>query len=313
MTMISTMTLSQTELFEAGEPGIYPGIPASVYHAANFVSNSRLKPMTRSAEHCKHAMDHGVTETDALKFGSGAHAWLLEPETLERDFIVAQQCSARVKSTGRECENTGRFYDDGEWFCGTHGKHLSGNDAPDKIVIPHTQWSEMAAIRDKVFAHRSARMILNSDGENELSIIANHGITGLTCKMRLDAYRSTYSTIADIKTCQDASRDAFERDIFKFGYYRQAGMYLRLAQQAGMNVEHFAFIAVEKKPPHAVAVYQLNDDVIEQGWTDIERLLHQYAKCQTSGNWPGYSEGVPEIGLPNYAWRELLDTDSDSE
>lgn len=311
--MITSALLSPTELFEAGEPGIYPGIPASVYHAANFVSNSRLKPLTLSAAHCKHAMDHGITETDALKFGSGTHAWCLEPETLEHDFIVAQQCSARVKSTGQPCQNTGRFYDDGEWFCGTHGKHLSDADQPDKIVIPQADWDSMALIRNNIFAHRSAGQILRADGDNEVSIIADHAITGLTCKLRLDILRPRFNTIADIKTCQNASPAAFERDLFKFGYYRQAGMYLRLAQQSGLSVEHFTFIAVEKKAPHAVAVYRLNDDVVEQGWHDAEKLLHQYAECQTSGNWPGYSEDVQEIGLPNYAWRELLDTDSASD
>lgn len=312
--MITSANLSPAEAFLAKEPGIYPGIPASVYHSLDAVSNSRLKPLDRSALHCRHAMDEGVTETDALKFGSGTHAWCLEPETLETDFVVAQQCAAIVKSTGKACGNSGRFLDGDEWFCGTHGKHLSDETNPDGVtIIPQSQWDEMAAIRDSIYSHPAARAILEADGDNELSLLAEHPLTQLACKLRMDIWRPGFKTIADIKTCQDASEAGFMQSLFKFGYFRQAGMYLRLAQLAGLDAEHFVFIAVEKTAPYAVAVYRLQDDVIEAGWNDAERLLHQYAACQQSGKWPGYGDEVQEIGLPNYAWRELLDTESASD
>lgn len=312
--MITSATLSPIELFQSGEPGIYPGIPSSIYHGLDAVSNSRLKPLAKSALHCRHAMLAGVTETDALKFGSGAHAWCLEPETLERDFVVAQQCAAIVKSTGKVCTNGGKHLDGDEWFCGTHGKHLSDETNPEGVtIIPQSQWDEMAAIRDSIHSHPAARAIMEADGDNELSILATHPLTQLACKLRLDIWRPGFSTIADIKTCQDASEAGFKQSLFQFGYFRQAGMYLRLAQMAGLSAEHFVFIAVEKKAPHAVAVYRLQDDVIEAGWGDAERLMHEYASCQTSGNWPGYSNDVADISLNDWDWKKLLDVQVDSE
>ena len=78
--------------------------------------------------------------------------------------------------------------------------------------------------------------------------------------------------------------------------YRQGAHYLD-----GFKREHFAFIAVEKDPPYANAVYQLESEVIDKGRAELERLLAIYAECERTGIYPGYESGVRYIGVPVWA------------
>jgi len=288
--------LSPTELFAAQEPGVYPGIPGHLYHSVDCVSNSRLKPLAeKSPQHCKHVIDTGVTPTDAMAFGTGVHAWCLEPETLERDFAVAQQCAARKKD-GARCDASGRYFDDGEWFCGRHKGHLSDETNPDVNVITQERWDQMAAARAQVYANHTARELLDdTGGHNELSILATHDVTGLNCKLRADIWRPSFGCIGDIKTCQDASPRAFERTMVTYGYYRQAAFYQHFAQQAGLDAESFVFIAVESSAPYAVGVYELDATALAVGWAETERLLAQYAECLAADDWPGYGSKMLEL------------------
>ena len=316
--MITSANLSPTEAFLAKEPGIYPGIPASVYHSLDCVSNSRLKPLYGGTPaDCKHAMTKGVTETDAMRFGTGTHAWLLEPETLERDFVVAQRCAAIVKSTGKACGNSGRFLDGDEWFCGTHGKHLSDETNPEGVtIIPQDQWDDMAMIRSLVLSHPDFLEYLTRERETELSILQVHEPTGLLVKMRLDIYLPNERIVPDIKTCRSASEYEFNRDIEDRHYLMQAAMYQHFGRQAGLAVDLTPWLAVENTAPFKMNVFVPHQWQLDSAWLLAEDALYQYAACQASGNWPAYPFGAKPVVLRDHYTNKLrkrLDAQVDSD
>lgn len=290
--MITSATLSPIELFQSGEPGIYPGIPASIYHGLDAVSNSRLKPLyneDQTPAHCKSDMDIGVAETEAMRIGTGTHAWILEPETLERDFAVAQRCAARVKSTGKQCTHVGSLLYDGEWFCKTSG-HCPGDpdDCCNRTVISQADWDRMAQMRNNVYDHLRAAELLESAGDNELSLIATHEPTGLAIKSRFDAWRPGRKTIVDIKTSDSASVRKFGHKIEKLHYFKQAALYQYIARQSGLDAEFFAFIVIEKTAPYPVNVVVPHQYQLDAEMQSVEESLRVYAECQTSGIWPAY-------------------------
>lgn len=293
------------ENFNRCEPGIYSGIPGEAYHSLREAcSNSRLTDFLESPELCRYRMDNPMKATDAMDFGSGTHTWLLEPEEMARQFVITTQCCA-TKKDGARCVNAGIYREDGEWFCGVRGHKPDEPEDVKEIVIKQEAFDAMQQIRDRVMLHPKAGKLIESAGENELSIIERHEPTNLLCKMRPDIARTAVGVFADLKTTVCAAKRPFERAIFERGYFRQAAMYTKLAQQAGLNVDHFVFIAVEKKPPYCVATYRILDDALEEGWREIERLLGEYKECNRSGVWPGYSDDITPIGLPEWAWYHL--------
>ena len=68
----------------------------------------------------------------------------------------------------------------------------------------------------------------------------------------------------------------------------------------GVFVEQFVFIAVEKKPPYAVATYIVNDEDLITAHEENEWLAAKYGECLKADKWPGYSENIEVLTLPHW-------------
>ena len=79
------------------------------------------------------------------------------------------------------------------------------------------------------------------------------------CRARPDALDPN-GLIVDLKTSQDASPDAFARTAATFKYHLQAAWYIDGLHAAGVTPEQtaFAFVVIEKTPPHSVGTYVLD-------------------------------------------------------
>lgn len=181
------------------------------------------------------------------------------------------------------------------------------NNSERKVLSPES-FEQIFAMRDAVMNHPAAFAILNH----------------------------VKDIIGDLKTTEDASPEGFAKSIANWRYDVQHAYYMdgtRLALEQGkctppqegkaeLSVywtdpvtgvlcrcrpdfwrgypKHFAFIAVEKKPPYAVGVYVLDSEGVEIGRAQYQHDLRVYAECVRSGVWPGYGDKIQTISLP--AW-----------
>lgn len=126
---------------------------------------------------------------------------------------------------------------------------------------------------------------------------------GQPMKARLDMLNLETMNIIDLKTCQDASPDAFARDCDNRGYLLQAAHYIRIAKMCGLNVSGFRFIAASTNAPHEVAVYDFNES--HPSWVIVnDRLDYLYdlhLRCMTSNQWPKRSWLMEPIRVPHYS------------
>jgi hypothetical protein len=90
------------------------------------------------------------------------------------------------------------------------------------------------------------------------------------------------------------------------GYGIQGAFYLRGAAACGLKASEFRMIAVERDPPHGVYVYRLEDAVLQASDILIDRALESWATCQKTGVYPSYTGAVTDIGLPTWAWKDLV-------
>lgn len=181
------------------------------------------------------------------------------------------------------------------------------NNSDRKVLSPEA-FEQIFAMRDAVMNHPAAFAILNH----------------------------VKDIIGDLKTTEDASPEGFAKSIANWRYDVQHAYYMdgtRLALEQGKctppqegkaelsvywtdpvtgvlcrcrpdfwrgHPKHFAFIAVEKKPPYAVGVYVLDSEGVEIGRAQYQHDLRVYAECVRSGVWPGYGDKIQTISLPGW-------------
>jgi len=261
------------------QPGLYPDLPADVYHSSKGVSKSMLDRLSRSPAHLKYGQ---AEPTPAQAFGTAVHCAILEPEAFEQRYYLGTEARRGSKEWARLEEQ-----------------------ADGRELLKPADWGTCLAMRDSVYAHPAASQLL-SEGLAEASAFAVDEETGLLVKARPDYARLDIRALVDLKTCLDASPSGFARSAGNFLYGVQAALYLDVySQAAGVPMEHFVFIAIEKTPPFGVGVYTLTQAAIDVSRQAYRRHLRLYAECLATDRWPCYSERVVEIDLPSWCYAGL--------
>ncbi len=255
------------------------------YHAdTSRISKSGLDIIAKSPLHYWEAKLNPKRlperETPALIFGRAAHLAILEPMLLRDEFAIEPEFNLRT--------NQGKA--DYQIWLETIGS---------KSVIDREQYDAVMRVRDAVHRHPAAAELLNS-GKPEQTFVWTDQDTGAACKLRADWITSD-RIVTDIKTTEDASPEEFGRSAAKYRYHVQGAYYTDGLEANGFRPEAFVFVAVEKKPPFAVAVYFLDNTAIERGREIYKRDLGVYTSCRESGIWHGYSNQATALQLPSYA------------
>lgn len=266
-------------------PGLYPNIPADEYHRWPLASQTILTMLRdKSPAHVKHFRDNPPEPTPSQRLGAAVHMAVLQPDLFPKHYVRAPEVDKRTRA--------------GQVVWAAFLEEAGG-----RIILTPDEWDRCMAMRAAVAAHPIARKLL--EGEAERSAIWRDPDTGVLCKGRFDEISRSVGAITDLKTTTDASPEAFSRAIYRYGYYLQAAHYLSGAKALGLPADFFVFIAVEKDPPHAVAVYHVRGDAIQAGLDELRSLLELYARCEATGEWPGYPAEAVEIDLPPWAYREI--------
>jgi len=265
------------------------------YHAdTSRISNSGLAVVGRSPAHyfAKYlAPDRQPTkETPALIMGSAVHCAILEPDQFNARYCGAFQGERRT--------NEGKA---------AYAKFREDNSG--RIELDQDQFDTITGITKAVRGHAVANRLLDLaagqvEGVLHFDKVAHleQGPVAVACKIRMDYLRNSNEFIADIKTTEDASPSEFARSVVKYGYHRQAAFYLDAFAYLGIEPpKRFVFVAVEKSPPYALAVYYLPTEAIEIGRGIYEENLAAYAKAVVTGVWEGYPQKPQALTLPAWA------------
>ncbi len=136
---------------------------------------------------------------------------------------------------------------------------------------------------------------------------------GRECRGTPDVRGQDY--IVDLKTGETSDPRRFHFKVRTYAYHAAAAWYLD-----GLHREQFAvtgkvertvrdafIIAVEQAHPHVVTVFKLTDHLLELG----ERLWRTWFEalqvCESSGEFPPYSQSVVELDLPDDEEIDLAD------
>lgn len=260
------------------QPGMIE-LDADTYHAdRSAVSKSWLDRIDRSPAHLRAYLDGAKKDTPALLLGRLVHTAVLEPDLIDSEFVTTPTDINRRTKDGKA----------------EYAAWQAENDS--KTIVTADQFQLAIAIRDSVLKNRAAKTLLQS-GNPEQTVVWENTETGEKCKARADWLRE--NVIVDVKTTIDARPDPFARAIANYRYDVQTSHY-----EEGFDMNRFVFIAVEKEPPYAVAVYAADDLIRARGKKARDKNLRTYAECKATASWPGYEEVIHTIHLPRWAVNE---------
>lgn len=268
------------------EIGVFHDVPFETYSRWSAASQSMLGYLAppSTPAHAKAYMDAPSLKTPALILGDAIHKAILEPEIFASRYVVAIEGDGRTNAV-------------------KEARAAQAREFPNATIITPADFNCANAVRESVMRHPAARALIELAAERELSMCWLDDATGEKCKGRIDITAPDISTIVDLKSTINASRDAFARSIVKYGYHRQGAMYLNGYEAVGVVTElppctDYVFIAFEKVPPFAVAVYRLSSRALMSGATENAHLMALYAKCLREDRWPAYSEDIEDIDIP---------------
>lgn len=290
----------------------------AAYHSLPFCSKHALDVLAEySPAHLWWQRKNPRTPTEAMRFGSAFHTYMLEPDQFTERHPIAAQCSAILKSgknAGNHCSNDATYMDGKVGYCGTHKTPAA---TPLQGAISREDYEAIEKMAAAIHAQPSAALVMqkaDAEDDEEVAVITEREVDGhrFLCKGKLDLWRPrSLNAIADIKTTTNASPDAFQKEIENHGYHRQAAFYFDLAEAIGTPVELFIIIAIEKAAPYGCACYTLSrgSATVEIGRDENRRLIDLYARCDRQRYWPSYPEAFNEISLTPAAIRRALQKD----
>jgi len=284
------------------EPGVYDDVHMSVYQSWDATSSHDLINVLRSPLHYKYRREADRGEpTPAMRLGTAAHAYTLQPGEAHREVAVLPTSINRRTKVGKE--EYALFVEESKGMC----------------VLSYEENLRAQNMADSVLACPAAANLLKHAPEREMSLLWNDPDTGLVARGRPDAFGSEFNVIVDLKTTADARPGMLASSVAKYMYHVQAYAYRTGLTTLGRITDDpfmpcsYIIIAVESTAPYAVGVYSLSARDIELGGRLYRRAAIKLKQCVEAGSYPGYAgdgDDIPELNLPEWAHKE---DDRDSE
>ena len=283
-TITATSTPSAAVAVASTSPQIRLHMPAARYHASPGLSISKLRRLGRSPQHFQH--EPGEGQSIPMRLGTAAHYAVLEPERFKSEVVIWN----RISEAGNLCPRKGQYWDKFQL------------DNPDKHIVNPDDYDHALAIQHAVRTDPHASRYLQR-GAAEVSL--RWMMRGRLCRARPD-----YMTVADgrphligLKTAADVRPWFFSGAGERYGYHMAWAWYHDGYDLIRHVKPVMKEIVVETAPPHSVVVYNIPDEVIEQGRDEYQRLLDLLADCERANLWPGPAMGG-EVNYTRPAWTQ---------
>lgn len=253
------------------------------------VNKSTLWEMHKSPAHYKWALEHPKEDTPALAFGRALHMAVLQPMEFANHYRLAPNCDRRTKAGKDE-----------------YSGFIQSLRADQEPISPD-DYTTIIGMIGSIMTFPAAHDLLNH-AETEVPLFWVDDATGLECKCRTDAMvfetdddgEITGVTIIDLKTCSDASTQAFMRDSLRYGYDVQAAHYVRAVKHLVPDVPvRWGFLAIEKAEPYCTNLIWVEEDFLDRGTLQLIGLMDKLKTCMDTDTWPAYGENT--LILPEWA------------
>jgi PDDEXK-like domain of unknown function (DUF3799) len=264
-------------------------LPHEQYLQHPALSHSGAKTLVRPGGPARylHEREHGRPPKDEFDVGHAAHNAVLGvgPELV---IVDANDWRTKAAQQARELAR-----------------------ASGKVAVLTKTADQVADMARALRAHPVASRLLHvTTGEPEVSLFWHDEQHGVDRRGRVDWLRTPDKNgrliLVDYKTTTDASAEALERSVIRFGYHMQSAWYRDLVVGLGLaKSAPFLFVFQEVSAPYLVHVIELEPDLLAMGDDLNRRALALYADCVERDTWPGYNDGgITSVHAPAWALRQ---------
>lgn len=222
-------------------------------------------------------------ETKATILGTAVHTAILEPNYLfEQYAFQPQDWGPRNVGEGAKLWNA---------FKKEHS---------DKICLGFEEAVMITTALEAGKRHAALQKILSNNCRTEVTAYTDYGDIAL--KSRIDILEDDQH-IWDVKTHSgDMSIDDIQKTIYNNGYHFQGAQQFKVFTEVGFPIRSvgWIFISTQKADVHIVIV-RASRKLLDAGLEDHDYAVGRLRRCMSSGEWPGYSDEITEISLPNFA------------
>jgi hypothetical protein len=271
------------------QPGWYPDVTAEQYHADPVAGGSlsssgarALLPPSCPARY-RHDQDNGQAPKRAFDLGHAAHRMVL--------------------GLGAELE----VVDAADWRTKAAKEQRDEARAAGRVPLLAAEHAIAEAMAEQLRAHPMVGALLDPHaGSAEQTVVWQDDMTGVWCRARYDWLPTPHAgrrmVLVDYKTAASAELEALQKAMHQHGYHQQASWYLDGARAVfGANDPGFVFIAQEKTAPYLVTVFEPDVVALRIGAARNHVARSVYRRCQETGVWPAYAEGIALLSLPPWA------------
>ncbi|MET4670757.1 PD-(D/E)XK nuclease-like domain-containing protein [Streptomyces sp. PvR018] len=280
-------TTLEPPVTEAPALGIHTDLSNTDYHAdkTSLSSSGARKLLAPSTPaHFRYEQDNPQPATKTFDYGNAAHKLVLgngpELVVIEHDMWNTKAAKAEVT----EARNRGA------------------------IPLKQREMDMVTGMAAAIRQHPLAAALLDpAYGAPEQSGFWIDGPTGIRRRVRFDWLPSIQSgrlIIPDYKTADDASEEAMQKAIAKYGYNMQADWYETAARELGLGGQDAELLLVvqEKKAPYLINVIGIEFGSRVIAGAKNRAAIEKFAECMSTGHWPGYADDEPNyLPLPAYA------------
>ena len=245
-------------------------------------NQSSLKKILDSPAHYQAAKKFKLIPTPAMEIGTALHCRSLDGEkAFNAQYVKKPQGLSLATKEGKE------------WKAKLGRKKAlaqGGKDDP---------WGAVEGMHESLsrltwFSGTGAEYIKY----NEVSIYWDWN--GVQCKARLDRVLVDEGIVLDLKTTDSIEPEMFTKKVVSLGYDFQAAYYAKAAEAAYGKPFKFIFVAVERKAPYTVDLFEVSPAMMEEGLVKCEMALHQWKQCQAAGLWPNREPQIRQLEYPSW-------------
>ena len=268
-------------------PQIVLDMDEATYHARPELSSTGVRRLLDSPARFQWDMTHR-TESVAFDVGHATHSRILGVGSPVVDIPNEHLTPSGNVSTKAAAK---------EWLAEQRAAGLVPIGAADRALID--------GMAESALAHPAARALLERPGNAEVSAFATDPETGVKMRARFD--RLADGVAIDVKTTAGSAGPlGFAREAARHGYPIQEAHYADTLELIGGERLPMAFVVVEKRRPHLVAVHYFDDITRLTARELAAKARAIYAECTATDTWPGYSADPYTTQVPGW-WLDQAD------
>lgn len=208
--------------------------------------------------------------SDPMRVGRAAHMLALEPQRFRQTYVVMPEFTGYTQAGELSTRSKEAKDKRANWMA---------EQAPGAEFVTAEELKHLVGMCDALLLHPQAKSMFEG-GILEKCGYYRDPITGLKCRIKPDCVDPSINGLFDFKTARDVSHRKFASAVNSHRYDIQLVKYAYGSGQIlGRRPDILGWVAVEKKPPYEVAVWQMGPMTQERAERHYRQSLDGIAEA----------------------------------